>query len=57
MEINNDITFNEKNITVSDSELVSALSDMSKPINEIDMTETVKNNIHVIDTTVEEDKN
>ena len=52
MEQDNDIVCNEEkineNINESDSSLVNALSDMSKPISEIDIQDEVSEDVHVI---------
>ena len=48
MEPNNDIVSSEEKINVSDSMLVDALSDMSKPLNEIDFRDNVSEDVHVI---------
>ena len=48
MEPNNDMVSSEEKINVSDSMLVDALSDMSKPLNEIDVRDNVSEDVHVI---------
>lgn len=54
MEPNNDIVSSEENINESDSMLVSALSDMSKPLNEIDVQDKVSEEVHVIGNDAED---
>lgn len=54
MELNNDIVSSEENINESDSMLVSALSDMSKPLNEIDVQDKVSEEVHVIGNDAED---
>lgn len=54
MEPNNDIVSSEENINVSDSMLASALSDMSKPLNEIDVQDKVSEEVHVIGNDAED---
>ena len=48
MEPNNGMVSSEEKINVSDSMLVDALSDMSKPLNEIDVRDNVSEDVHVI---------
>lgn len=46
---------NNENINELDSQLVSALSDMSKPLNKIDIKDKVLEDVHVIDENKEDE--
>ncbi len=54
MEPNNNIVSSEEKINETDSMLVSALSDMSKPLNEIDVQDKVSEEVHVIGNDAED---